>query len=140
MSLGLFPLAPKKLTGQKLNLKKLLLKQPSEPPALLLREWGAVLGIFAFIAAVATVSECKRISNAEQINLKKASQEQLQIEICLKGAVQNPGVYRCDPGTALKELLKEAKFSKNADRKRVEFKKILYASQVIEIPEKKRSL
>lgn len=109
------------------------------PESLVLREWGAVALLIAFLASIAVLSEIKQVRAADRLGQKNAQRQQAKIAVLLKGAIEHPGVYTCDPGTSLGELLKEAKLAKNADRKQIVLKKILGVSQEVEIPEKVRS-
>lgn len=86
------------------------------------------------MVVLVAVSECTRVSQAKLVSCRQANQKVVQIH--LTGAVESPGVYCCAPGTTLGKLLKGVKLLKNADRKRIEFKKILLSDQEIEVPSK----
>lgn len=104
---------------------------------MLLREWiviGLVIGFLLSISIIAKLSETGSIACIQSESKRE------KILVVLKGAVKKPGDYSCEPGTPLKELLKRAEISPAADRKKVGFKKVIYTSQTIEIPEKKRVL
>jgi hypothetical protein len=116
--------------------KKHLHRPPPEPPAILLREWTAVVFLIVFILILLIVAEATRV---RAISVAQGAPElfpapQKQLQITLTGAVQNPGLYFCTPGTSLASLLKQAKLLKGADRKKINQKKILYSNQQIEIP------
>lgn len=92
--------------------------------------------MFAFMVTLIALSELTRVHRSTLLQSASAVREREKIEVRLTGAVISPGLYRCDPGISLGQLLKEAKLSTEADRRRIEFKKILYSSQGIEIPQK----
>jgi hypothetical protein len=101
---------------------------------LLLREWVSIsvlLGLIICLTAIAASSrESKGKIHRTEIEAKKA----LKIAIEIKGAVKNPGIYYFSPGITLKEVFKEVQLDKTADRKQIDVKKVLYSSQVVEVP------
>lgn len=103
---------------------------------LLNREWiliALVLGFFCFVVALSERTGIK-VDTSKDMKIARSQQE---IQITLEGAVQAPGVHSCTPGISLRALLSQVDLSKNADRKKIPYKKILYSSQRIEIPRKK---
>lgn len=105
---------------------------------LLFREWVVivvVVGLIASLVAIScltTVRQGKRLSQSiEQIH------KALVIEVEIEGAVEYPGIYYYPPGVQLKEVLKEACLTKEADRKAVDSKKVLLHSEKFLIPHKK---
>lgn len=103
------------------------------PDRLLRREWALlslILGFFLAICLVAYRSYVPPVSDLEPI----APAASLQIVVT--GAVAEPGVYTCRPGCNVKTLLAPLSLLPTAHRKQIPYKKVLYHSQAIDIPEK----
>ncbi len=113
---------------------------PSEPPLLLAREWGVVVFVMAFMGALVILAEVEHVRSRSLVQSEIALRDKKKIDVVLTGAVKHPGLYRCDPGTSLRELLKEAQLLKTADRRQIILNKLFYSSQEVEIPIKKRSI
>ena len=105
---------------------------------LLMREWALILGIFGILISSIVVSQLSKVHHAEvlQTCIIKADRP---IAITLTGAIKRPGTYQVKPGTTLKDLLKEIPLADDATRKKVQFKKVFYASQSVHIPKKERT-
>jgi len=106
--------------------------------ALTKREWVAVFligGLIAAIIASSLIKEIKIKKNFHRTNFyQQHTQDESKIYLTLLGAVENPGTYAFTPGLSLREILKEVSLSKQADRKKIDLKKIIYHSETIEIP------
>lgn len=104
---------------------------------LLVREWVIVGIITGLIAACCGLSWLTRMrTQADITEWAAVTENKQQIEVEVSGAVLFPGKYTFSPGVTLKEVLQKAGISKQADRKKVNFKKIIYISAKIEIPSK----
>ncbi len=100
-------------------------------------EWIIVVLVAGLIGSLGTASYLN--SNTLRIKYRMASLVALQdqkIEISVEGAVENPGLIVLKPGCTLKEVLKISRLSRSADRKKVDFEKIIYKSSRIIIPHK----
>jgi len=104
---------------------------------MLLREWIVTAFVVGFLLSITIIA---KLSEEASIAAIQSESKRARVVVTLKGAVKKPGDYSCEPGTPLKELLKRAGISPAADRKKVALKKVIYTSQTIEIPEKKRVL
>lgn len=102
-----------------------------------MREWAIVGLVCGLIVTFSTVSWFTRLhAKAHLEKWEETSQNQKEIEVTLTGAVINPGKYLFFPGVTLKEALQKGGLVKQADRKKINFKKVIYTSEQIEIPEK----
>ena len=104
---------------------------------MIVKEWiviGGVLGFMLTLMLFAKLSEetAKKILNNCEEKIEK------ELTITVFGEVVAPGSYRCRPGLSLKEFLSNIELTPNADRKKITRKKILFSSQEIKIPAKKR--
>lgn len=100
------------------------------------REWIAIVTLLGFLVAGSIIEKNSRVKGRKIL----ASQEKIEpktITVLLKGGVTHPGPYICKAGTSLKSLLSEAGLKKTALRRKIPFKKIIFTSQEIEIPEKR---
>lgn len=100
-------------------------------------EWMIVALVAGLIGALGTASYLN--SNILRTKHRIASSVALQdqkIEISVEGAVENPGLFFLKPGCTLKEVLKRSRLSRNADRKKLDFEKIIYKPSRIIIPHK----
>ena len=102
-----------------------------------LREWAAIGAVFGFLIAITLISTCSQVHSKKDL---AANAPPSSIIITLLGAVDAPGEYECRPGISVKELLKQTHLKSAADRKKIPFKRILFHTQVLEIPEKNPSL
>jgi len=102
---------------------------------LLFREWAAVwLAVGVMLVLVLALPSKKTMQgNLEQGFEGKGK----KIEVRVFGAVERPGVYEVEVGTALKEVVKLAGWKKKADRRAVYGQKRLLSACEIEVPEKK---
>ncbi len=103
--------------------------------SLALTEWASVLLIFGAMATLCGIGwyqghQGNRCIQSEKG--QKTAESHLAIE--LTGAVKKPGIYYVVPGTSLKQLLKQAGLRKEADRKKIHYKKILYSEETLRIP------
>lgn len=103
--------------------------------SLALTEWTAVLLIFGAMATFCGIGwyqghQANRFIQSEKG--QKTAESNLAIE--LMGAVKKPGIYYVLPGTSLKQLLKQAGLRKEADRKKIHYKKIFYSEEAVRIP------
>ena len=103
---------------------------------LLIREWVLILGICGLLASTVAVSQLSKVRSDEALQscISRADQP---LSITLTGAIERPGTYQVKPGTTLKDLLKEIPLADDAQRKKVPFKKVFYASQTVHIPKKR---
>lgn len=99
------------------------------------REWATILLVIGFFLSINLIAKASS-TNFSTISMNQNSSKKM-ITVSLNGAIQNPGDYQCEPGCSLRELLTKAKMLKDTDRKKIPFKKILFTSQAIEIPQKK---
>lgn len=102
---------------------------------MLTREWLAVLMFVGLVFSLIVISRLSRVEAASQLAVCSGVAER-KVSITLTGAVVEPGRYQVLPGTTLRDLLRQAPLSKRADRKKIPFKKVFYASQELHIPEK----
>jgi hypothetical protein len=103
------------------------------------REWAIVAFIMGLILACSGLSWVTRHqTKANTSGWISVSESREEIEIEVVGAVALPGKYHFFPGVTLKEVLKAAGISKQADRKKINFKKIIYISERVEIPYKQK--
>lgn len=109
------------------------MKNPKEH--LFLREWLVIALAIGFFVSIGLIAKLSTVSASSYLSRESSSKK--MITITLKGAVVGEREYTCLPGTTLKELLKRVKLRKNADRKTLPLKKVLFTSQTIEIPAKK---
>lgn len=102
-----------------------------------LREWAIIGLVCGLIVACSSVSWFTRLhAKAHLEKWAEVKQNQTEIEVTIVGAVKTPGKHLFLPGTTLKEVLQKAGLEKRADRKKINFKKVIYTSEKIEIPEK----
>lgn len=106
-----------------------------------IREWAVIGVVGGLIAAFSCVSWFTRLhAKADLERWAHATQNKKEIEITLIGAVKDPGKYLFSPGVTLKEVLQKVGLSKQADRKKINFKKVIYTSEKIEIPAKPKKV
>ena len=105
---------------------------------LLYREWLALSLILGLIGSLITISTFSKISISKRMGSEFYLIKEQKIEILFTGAVKKPGVYYFPPGYPLKVALKEVGLLKEADRKLIDFKKVLYSSEAIEIPRRNK--
>jgi hypothetical protein len=107
------------------------------------REWTAVSligGLILAIVATNFIGEMRVKKVFKQTNAQMQNSQKMKIDITLIGALESPGTYAFFPGISLREVFKEVSLAKNADRKKIDFRRIIYHSETIEIPYKtKRS-
>jgi hypothetical protein len=109
--------------------------------ALQIREWVIVVFVAGLILACSSLSWLTRHkTRADTSGWISVSESRKEIEIEVVGAVTLPGKYRFFPGVTLKEVLKVAGISRQADRKKINFKKIIYVFERVEIPSKQKKL
>lgn len=107
--------------------------------ALQVREWVIAAFIIGLILACSGLSWLTRHhTRANTSGWVSVPESREEIEIEVVGAVVLPGKYRFFPGVTLKEVLKAAGISKQADRKKINFKKIIYISERVEVPSKQK--
>lgn len=99
-----------------------------------IREWVVISLILGFLLSMGVIT---KFSNLDAKNFILGNPLPKTITITLEGAVSKPGKYQCQPGTQVKDLLKNVGLKPAANRKRIPLKKILLADQTIEILEKK---
>lgn len=106
----------------------------SKKNVLTFKEWIIFYLFIGFISSLILIEigskACFISKNTYTVSKKK-------IEIHLVGAIRKPGIYLCEPGVTLGQVIKQNKLLPNADRKQFSSKKILLCSQTIEIPFKK---
>ncbi len=102
-----------------------------------LREWVAIFVVLGFLGSLTLIEKYSRVSSRKIVAREHEAATRL-LTIHLTGAVKKPGIYKCEPGSSLKNLLDSVGLIASANRKKISFKKILFTSQKIEIPEKKR--
>ncbi|HSX03120.1 MAG TPA: hypothetical protein VLG76_00135 [Rhabdochlamydiaceae bacterium] len=108
---------------------------------LLFREWAIVGLISGLIIACCSLSWLTRMrAKADIAGWNEVGACKREIEIEVSGAVLSPGKYPFSPGVTLKEVLQTTGISKQADRKKINFKKVVYNSEKIEIPAKPKKL
>ncbi|HSX12263.1 MAG TPA: hypothetical protein VLF61_02105 [Rhabdochlamydiaceae bacterium] len=111
--------------------------QSPPKPGLLLPEWATVGIVVCLILVCCCVSWIVRLrAKADITGWDRVSETPKMVEIDLQGAVSCPGKYQFHPGVTLKEALQTAGIGKQADRKKINFKKVIYVSGTIEIPAK----
>jgi hypothetical protein len=94
-----------------------------------------VLGLIALLGAI-SYSGSTLVKSRRQAQTSAGPRQKQVIEISIEGAVENPGTFYLQPGCSLKDVLKIACLSKGADRKNLNFEKIIYKSVKITIPSK----
>lgn len=102
-----------------------------------LREWVVISVVMGFMLCAALVAEFSEVG-AKTSLIREKREEKTVLTVTLSGAVEKPGNYECRPGSTLKQLLAKSGLTKQADRKKIPFKRVIYSSQTIEIPQKKR--
>lgn len=102
------------------------------------REWVVIASLLSLIATLSVIS-LSSIRAKETVLTAAIEEKRAQpfIEIEVVGAVKNPGVYRCVPGSTIEEILKLAGLEKTADRKSIDKKRVMYSSQKVVIADRK---
>jgi DNA uptake protein ComE-like DNA-binding protein len=106
---------------------------------MMLREWAVIALVLGFLVSIVVIAKFSEVKDRDLIiaeNGSKSPMHQMTLQVTLSGAVRKPGVYFCKPGSPLKELLKQAGLTPQAQKKKIDFKRIIYSSQSIEIPQK----
>jgi len=104
---------------------------------LLLREWvviGVLGGAIAVLGAIAHFSKIR--TQHCFANQKGIYQQAARIRVVVEGEVEFPGEYVMPAGSSVKELLKQARLKKGADRAKIEMQRELEDGQHLEIPKK----
>jgi hypothetical protein len=102
---------------------------------LLIREWIAVVLVFAIIFSLGVISwKSDRIAYEKVKGGLHVSEPLLSLKV--EGAVISPGIYHFPPGITLKEVLKTVKLQKNADRRKLKIKRVYYSSDTLIVPAK----
>ena len=99
------------------------------------REWAVialVVGIILSLIAISWLSE--RRVDRQIAQAKKSFQSDALIAIEITGALKNPGTYFFKPGITLGEAVKDLELLKEADRRKIPKKRILFHPQKVEIP------
>lgn len=91
--------------------------------------------LFGFAAALIVASQVT-YRKSETLLEKALVGMEKTVTINLFGAVAQPGAYDVKPGSTLRELLKKAALTEDADKKKIPFKKVFYTSETVEIPKK----
>ncbi len=100
-----------------------------------------VATILSLIALCCSLSWLTRLRTKSAVSgWEMVAESKRQIEVEIAGAVISPGKYQFSPGITLKEVLGVVGLSKQADRKKINFKKIIYIPERIEIPEKQKKV
>jgi len=84
-----------------------------------------------FFGSICVIAKFSHVPSLRRENLTELSKEKITIH--LRGAVKHPGIYTCDRGSCLNQLLRQVGLTKEADRKKIPFKKILFSPQTIYI-------
>ena len=96
-----------------------------------------LLAVFSgFLACFALSSALSRVRAKSSFLQQKQQYTQALIDINVTGAVISPGVYKFPPGISIKEILGQAGLTAKADRKKINFKRKVFASVSLVVPEK----
>jgi hypothetical protein len=107
-----------------------------QPPALLLREWATIALVIGLILACGATSWALRRGAKAHLDGwdQLMAEAPRKIEIAISGAVLRPGTYLFSPGVTVRQIFQEVALDKKADRKKLNFKKVIYTSEAIDVP------
>lgn len=84
-------------------------------PTLKVHEWLAVVTIIVFLSVLTFISVTSRNTSYDSSQGVPHHLTPPIIEVCVQGAVENPGNYQVPPGTFVVDVLEKAKPFKTAD-------------------------
>lgn len=100
------------------------------------REWYFLAVLLGLIGCIIMTAQFRNSMTRVLWNQQKQSYMQALIEINVTGAVTSPGVYKFSPGISIKEILGQAGLAEQADKKKINFKRKVFASADLEVPKK----
>lgn len=103
------------------------------------KEYLSVCIVVWFMGLIASLSLYQRQEELYTCKAWTEARKSDEITVEFIGAVDDVCIINCRKGTPLKELLKQVRFSRNADRKLINSSKVLYFSQTVDVPTKKKS-
>lgn len=103
---------------------------------LMLREWGVLALLSGLMFSFFLTSLLSRERSGRIYEGKKHQYDQALIEINVTGAVISPGVYKFPPGMSVKDILGQARLTSRADKKKINFRRKIFTSEQIDVPEK----
>lgn len=103
---------------------------------LLIREWLLLAILLGLLTCFALSSQLSRPLAKSSLLKEKEQYTQALIDINVSGAVISPGVYKFPPGISIKEILAQVGLAATADRKKINFKRKIFGSVSLEVPEK----
>jgi len=103
---------------------------------LMIREWLLLAVLLGLLTCFVLCSALSRPLAKSSLLKEKEEFTQALIDINVSGAVISPGVYKFPPGISIKEILAQVGLTAKADRKKINFKRKVFASVSLEVPEK----
>jgi len=103
---------------------------------LMTREWLLLAVLLGLLTCFSLSSVLSRPLAKSSLLKEKEEYTQALIDINVSGAVISPGVYKFPPGISIKEILGQVGLTAKADRKKINFKRKVFASVSLEVPEK----
>jgi hypothetical protein len=103
----------------------------------LVREWIVIAFVGGAILTLGAVSHFSKIQISHSFAAEKERfLKEAYLKVVVSGAVENPGEYTVPRGSTLKDLLKLAKLTKQADRRKIVMKKVMEEGDQIDVPAK----
>jgi DNA uptake protein ComE-like DNA-binding protein len=101
-----------------------------------IREWFFLSFFTGILLCIFLTSQLSKGGAKQIYEQQKQQYIQALIEINVTGAVISPGVYKFPPGTSVKDILGQAGLSSKADKKKINFRRKVLVSELIDVPEK----